>query len=36
VIERDYEEIVALLEAEIAHLRSQLLAGPDEKVGDMW
>ncbi|EDQ92330.1 uncharacterized protein MONBRDRAFT_30751 [Monosiga brevicollis MX1] len=30
-IERDYDEIVALLEAEIAHLRAQLRAGPDEK-----
>lgn len=30
-VERDYDEVVALLEAEIAHLRSQLLAGPDEK-----
>lgn len=30
-VEKDYDEVVALLEAEIAHLRSQLLAGPDEK-----
>jgi len=30
-VERDYDEVVALLEAEVAHLRSQLLAGPDEK-----
>eukprot|EP00056_Hartaetosiga_gracilis_P000465 m.38484 g.38484 ORF g.38484 m.38484 type:complete len:853 (+) comp10219_c0_seq5:158-2716(+) len=30
-MEKDYEEIVALLEAEIAHLRGQLRAGPDRK-----
>eukprot|EP00045_Choanoeca_perplexa_P013117 m.146769 g.146769 ORF g.146769 m.146769 type:complete len:506 (-) comp16245_c0_seq13:704-2221(-) len=29
--EKDYDEIVALLEAEIAHLRAQLRAGPEEK-----
>eukprot|EP00043_Microstomoeca_roanoka_P019847 m.230854 g.230854 ORF g.230854 m.230854 type:complete len:801 (+) comp17061_c0_seq12:244-2646(+) len=30
-VEDDYEEIVALLEAEIAHLRAQLQSGPDKK-----
>jgi len=28
--EKDYDEIISLLEAEVAHLRSQLLAGPNE------
>jgi hypothetical protein len=30
-VERDYDEIVTLLEAEVAHLRAQLLASPDDK-----
>ncbi len=31
-VEKDYDEIVALLEAEVAHLKAQLIASPDEKV----
>ena len=30
-VERDYDEIITLLEAEVAHLRAQLLASPDDK-----
>ena len=30
-LERDYDEIITLLEAEVAHLRAQLAFGPDEK-----
>lgn len=30
-MERDYDEIITLLEAEVAHLRAQLLASPDDK-----
>jgi hypothetical protein len=30
-MEQDYDEIVTLLEAEVAHLRAQLLASPDDK-----
>eukprot|EP00041_Stephanoeca_diplocostata_P022317 m.531322 g.531322 ORF g.531322 m.531322 type:complete len:783 (-) comp22031_c0_seq2:642-2990(-) len=30
-VEHDYDEIVTLLEAEVAHLRAQLLADPDDR-----
>ena len=34
-VERDYDEIVTLLEAEVAHLRGQLLSGPDARDAEL-